>query len=105
MDLLAREIVQQAYALNPVELDAALSSIGLTDWQQVVQNLLFRGWDTGGGCMMLITDLPGTDDYQMGITDGDAGFPSDTENFWVGIMDSGGDEVFYMFVKNGQFHT
>ena len=102
MDLLAKEIVQRAHALNSEEFEATLSAIGLMNWQQVIQNLLFRGWDTGGGCMMLIADLPGTGDHQIGITDGEAGFPRDAEDFWVGIMDSDGDEVFYMFVRGGQ---
>ena len=105
MDLLAGEIVQRAYALNPAELDATLRSLGLTNWLQATQNLSFQGWDTGGGCMMLTADLPGTGGHQIGITNGEADFPRDTENFWVGVMDPDGDEVFYMFVNNGQLQN
>lgn len=105
MDLLAGEIVHRAYALNSVELDATLRSLGLTGWPQAVKDVSFHGWDTGGGCMMILADLRGTGGHQIGITDGEADFPKDTENFWMGIMDPDGDEIFYMFVKNGQLQN
>lgn len=102
MDALAREIIQRAYALDPAGLDATLASLGLSAWPETVETLAFQGWDTGGGCVMLVADLPGADGHQVGITDGDAGFPTDDENFWVGIMDPDGDELYHMFVVGGQ---
>ena len=102
MDSLAGEIIQRAYALNPVKLGATLNSLGLSDWSQAVRNLSFQGWDTGGGCMMLIAELPQTGGHQIGITDGEADFPKNAENFWVGIMDPDGEELLYMFVRQGE---
>ena len=77
MDLLAGEIVQRAYALNSEELDATLRSLGLTGWLQAVKGVSFHGWDSGGGCMMVLADLSGTGGHQIGITDGEADFPTD----------------------------
>lgn len=102
MHALARKIIQRAYALDPAGLDAALQKLGLLSWPQVVQDLTFQGWDTGGGCLMLVADLPGTDGHQVGITNGDAEFPSDAENFWVGVMNPDGDELYDIFVTRGQ---
>lgn len=102
MTILAQDIVQYAYALDPAGLDSVLGSLGLPGWSQTVQNLSFQGWDTGGGCMMLVADLPGTGGHQVGITNGDAEFPRDTEDFWVGVMDPDGEELYYMYVASGQ---
>ncbi len=96
------EIARRAYLLCPAELDAAVIPLGFSGWTQAVQNLSFQGWDTGGGCMMLVAELPGTDGHSVGITDGEADFPKDAENFWVGIMDPDQDELYYMFVKDGE---
>lgn len=102
MDPLAHEIARRAYALDPTGLDAALNSLGLASWPQTAQGLSFQGWHTGGGCMMLVAELPGTGGHQVGITDGEADFPRDAEHFWVGIMDPDGDELYFMFVQQGQ---
>lgn len=102
MDALAREIIQRAYALDPAGLDATLASLGLPTWPETARALSFQGWDSGGGCMMLVADLPAADGYQVGITNGDAEFPTDAGTFWVGIMDPDGDELYSMFVANGQ---
>ncbi|QLG12194.1 hypothetical protein HLB42_16440 [Deinococcus sp. D7000] len=102
MDALAREIIQRAYALDPTGLDATLASLGLSAWPETVETLSVHGWDTGGGCMMLVADLPGAEGHQIGITNGDAEFPRDAQNFWVGIMDPDGDELYYMYVVDGQ---
>lgn len=102
MNSFAQGIARRAYALDPDGLTAALRQVGISDWLRTVQDLSFQGWDTGGGCMMLVADLPGAQGHQVGITDGDAEFPTDDENFWVGIMDPDGDEIYYMFVAGGQ---
>lgn len=102
MDILAQDIAQRAYALDPDGLSAALRKLGLSDWSRTVQPLSFEGWDTGGGCMMLVAELPGTGGHQLGITDGDANFPRDAENFWLGVLDPDGEELYFMFVTEGQ---
>lgn len=101
MDTLAQDIVQHAYTLDPRGLDAAMEALGLPSWPYTVQNLSFQGWDTGGGCMMLVADLPDTVGHQVGITNGDAEFPQNAENFWVGVMDPDGEELYFMFVTGG----
>lgn len=102
MNTLAQDIAQRAHALDPDGLNAALRQLGLSDWARTVQALSFEGWDTGGGCMMLVAELPGTGGHQLGITDGDADFPRDAENFWLGVMDPDGEELYFMFVARGQ---
>ena len=102
MNTLAQDIAQRAHALDPDGLDMALRQLGLSDWTRTAQALDFQGWDTGGGCMMLVADLPGTAGYQVGITDGDAGVPRDAETFWLGLLDPAGEELYYMFVVGGQ---
>lgn len=44
---------------------------------------------------MLVADLP--DNHRLGLTDGDARFPTDAENFWVGVMTEDGDELVSLF--------
>ncbi|MEF2278386.1 hypothetical protein V3W47_08735 [Deinococcus sp. YIM 134068] len=105
MDTLAQDIAQRAYALEPDGLNAALRQLGLPGWARTLENLSFQGWDTGGGCMMLVAELPGTGGHQVGITDGEADFPRDAENFWVGILDPDGDELHFMFVKGGKLQS
>ncbi|WP_161882806.1 hypothetical protein [Deinococcus alpinitundrae] len=105
MNAIVHDIVEESYRINPTPLDATLMSLGLSGWLQTLNGLTFQGWDTGGGCMMLIAELPGTDGHQVGITDGEADFPRNSEDFWVGIMDPDGDELFYMFVKQGRLEN
>lgn len=91
----ARAILQRVYELDSALLDARARSLGASDWQALTDGLEFSGQDTGGGCMMLVAALPGG--YGLGITDGDAGFPTDVRSFWVGIMDQEGEELLSLF--------
>jgi len=105
MNTLDREIMQRAYALDPTGLDTVLGSLSLPGWPQTVQGLSFQGRDTGGGCMMLVAELPNTGGHQVGITDGDVNFPQDTETFCLGIADLNGDEIYTMFVEGGELQS
>jgi len=100
MNALAHDIARKAYTLDSGGLDATLRGLNLPEWAALVAGLEFQSWDTGGGCMMLVADLPR--ECRLGITDGETGLPSSAENFCVGITDSDGEEVYAAFVTGGQ---
>jgi hypothetical protein len=100
MNALAQGIAHKAYALDSSGLDATLRSLDLPGWGTLVADLEFQPWDTGGGCMMLVAELP--DGCQFGTTNGDAELPSNAETFWVGVMDPDGQEVYAAFMADGR---
>lgn len=102
MERLAFDILNRLQALDSDRFEKAMAGIGVPDGLKVVPDLAFIPWDTGGGCMMLIADLPGTADWRLGITDGDAELPTASDTFWVGIFQEDNSEVYSLFVVDGR---
>lgn len=102
MNELATTILQQLYELDPGGVDRAARQVGASTWLDLVRGLSFEAWDTGGGCMMLLAELPGMGTYRLGITNGDAELPTDAGTFWVGIMDDESHELYSSFVTAGR---
>lgn len=100
--VLTKQILASAYALDRGRLDEAARHLGREGWPALVPELIFEPWDTGGGCMMLVAEVPGTDDYRVGITDGEAEVPTQADTFWVGLIDPDGEELYVVQVVNGQ---
>lgn len=89
---LARHITQRAYALNPSGLDQTLHQLGGADWLTAVRDLSFQEVGTGGGCRMLVANLPASD-VQVVITDGEADLPQTADRFWLAVLDAEEDEL------------
>ena len=92
---LLQRILQRAYTLDPVSLDACAVGLGMKDWSVLTQDLEFSEHDSGGGCMMVIAPLPA--DHLLEITDGEADLPRNTERFYVGISNADGEERVAIF--------
>jgi len=102
MATLAHDIALRAHTLDGAGLEAVLKQLGISGWLRLVQELDFVPWDTGGGCMMLVAELPGTGGHQVGVTDGDADLPTDANTFWLGVLDPDGEELYTLFVTGSQ---
>jgi len=101
MNALIQGILKAAYALAPARLQDAARAVGATDWDDLTGGLTFSGQDTGGGCLMMVASLPGG--YLLGVTDGEAGWPTDEGTFWVGVSDEeSGDELAWVFSTGDQ---
>ncbi|MDL2344786.1 hypothetical protein QOL99_11580 [Deinococcus sp. MIMF12] len=96
------QILASAYTLDPGTLDEAARHLGREGWTALVPELVFEPWDTGGGCMMLVADVPGVDGYRVGITDGEAEVPTQADTFWVGLLDPDGEELYVVQVMDGR---
>ncbi|UQN08821.1 hypothetical protein [Deinococcus sp. QL22] len=92
------DILCRAYELAGDEQDTVLLDLRGIDWGTLTNDLEFYPSDTGGGMQMLVADSEY--DLQVLMTDGEAGVPTDAEDFWLALSD-GEDELFSMVVRNG----
>lgn len=87
------QLLEEAYSLDGAELDALARRLGTRDWNELAEGLVFEGWDTGGGCTMLVART--STGHTVGLTDGDAGFPTSKDRFWLGVTPEVGEEEIY----------
>lgn len=101
---LARQLLASAYAIDGATLDQLAQSLGTRNWAELAENLIFDGWDTGGGCLMLVAQT--STGHVVGLTDGEAGFPTTGEHYWLGVMTEIGEEELYaaIFDQGGVEH-
>ena len=92
---LTKTILHRAYQLDTSGLDAIARQLGATDFPDLADGLEFGGWDSGGGCMMLVAELPL--EHRVQITDGEVDVPTDADRWCVGIVDADGDELITVF--------
>lgn len=95
-------LLEEAFRLDAAGLDAASKRITGSSWLEVAPALQFQSCGTGGGCSMLVAALPGTNECQVALTDGEGGDPQEPGNFWLGILDSDGEELYALFVRDHQ---
>jgi len=92
---LTQTILHRAYELDRSGLDAIARQLGATDFLALTAGLEFGGWDSGGGCMMIMAELPL--EHRLQLTDGEVDVPTDAEHWCVGIVDPDGDELITVF--------
>ena len=92
---LTRSILHRAYELDSSGLNTVAQQLGAADFPALTAGLNFFGWDSGGGCMMLVADLPL--EHRLQLTDGEVDIPTDADHWCVGIVAPDGDELITVF--------
>ncbi|KQR37698.1 hypothetical protein [Deinococcus sp. Leaf326] len=94
---LPQQLLALAYAATPTTLDDVARHCGAADWQTFTTGLAFTDLDTGGGCAMHVAQTHGV---TLALTDGDAGLPTGSGYYWVGVMeDVFGAELYWGFFR------
>ena len=92
---LPTQLLALAYAATPEPLDQVARHCGAADWGAFTASLTFAGLDTGGGCVMHAAQTHGV---TLALTDGDAGLPTGSAHFWLGVLeDVFGAELYWGF--------
>jgi hypothetical protein len=92
---LTQTILHRAYERDSLGLDTIARQLGAADFPTLTSELEFGGWDSGGGCMMLLAELPAG--HRLQLTDGEVDVPTNADQWCVGIVDADDDELISVF--------